>query len=66
MAVGCESDRGPVNLPAEQWSTRLSGETAAAEQILANAVEPELAYYRVPKAVESPKNDRPELVRPNE
>jgi putative SOS response-associated peptidase YedK len=64
VVSGDVHDRAPVILSAEQWSTWLSGETAAAAEILACAVEPKLAYYPVPKAVGSPKNDRPELVEP--
>jgi putative SOS response-associated peptidase YedK len=66
VVSGDVHDRAPVILSAEQWSTWLSGETEAAAGILANAVEPKLTYYPVPKAVGSPKNDRPELVRPLE
>jgi putative SOS response-associated peptidase YedK len=63
IVSGDVHDRAPVILSAEQWSTWLSGETEAAAEILANAAEPKLAYYAVPKAVGSPKNDSLELVQ---
>jgi len=43
---------------------RIRGEPAEASEILEAAQEPRLAYYPVPKAVGSPKNDAPNLVEP--
>jgi putative SOS response-associated peptidase YedK len=63
IVSGDVHDRAPVILLADQWSTWLSGGTEAAADILAKAVEPKLAYYPVPKAVGSPKNDSPKLVQ---
>jgi putative SOS response-associated peptidase YedK len=42
----------------------LTGETADAAHEIADAREPKLIYYPVPKAFGSPKNDVPALVKP--
>jgi putative SOS response-associated peptidase YedK len=57
-------DRAPVILDEGAWTTWLTGDPADSAHVLESAREPRLAYHPVPKAVGSPKNDSPELVRP--
>jgi len=52
----------PVMLAESAWDAWLSGEPADAADVLKAVQEPRLAYYPVPKAVGSPKNDAPNLV----
>jgi putative SOS response-associated peptidase YedK len=57
-------DRAPVILCSSAWAAWLSGDIAAAAEVLKQAREPSLIYHAVPKAVGSPKNDSPGLVEP--
>jgi putative SOS response-associated peptidase YedK len=59
-------DRAPVIFEEAAWAPWLTGEPADAADVLKAAQEPRLTYYPVPKAVGSPKNDTPDLVRPEE
>jgi putative SOS response-associated peptidase YedK len=64
LVSGDIHDRAPVTLGEGAWDAWLTGEPADALDILKAAQAPRLTYYPVPKAVGSPKNDAPELVRP--
>jgi putative SOS response-associated peptidase YedK len=66
LVSGDIHDRAPVILDEGTWGAWLAGKVADAADVLKAAHEPRLAYYPVPKAVGSPKNDAPELVRPIE
>ncbi|SEO76111.1 Putative SOS response-associated peptidase YedK [Luteibacter sp. UNC138MFCol5.1] len=57
-------DRQPVILPPDLWEVWMDGSPEDASATLAAAPEADLVYYPVPKAVGSPKNKGPELVRP--
>jgi len=57
-------DRQPVILPPDLWEVWMDGSPEDASATLAVAAEADLVYYPVPKAVGSPKNNGPELVRP--
>lgn len=57
-------DRAPVILDEEAWASWLTGDPAEAADVLKTGQEPRLVYHPVPKAVGSPKNDSPDLVRP--
>jgi putative SOS response-associated peptidase YedK len=59
-------DRAPVILEEGAWAPWLTGEPAEAAHEIKDAREPKLIYHPVPKAVGSPKNDSPDLVRPSE
>lgn len=56
-------DRAPAILEEVAWEPWLNGEPADALDVFKAAEEPQLTYYPVSKAVGSPKNDTPELVR---
>jgi putative SOS response-associated peptidase YedK len=64
LVSGDIHDRAPLILSETDWERWLSGEPADAADVLNAAQEPRLAYYPVPKAVGSPKNDVPQLVEP--
>ncbi|MEO9079654.1 MAG: SOS response-associated peptidase [Rhodanobacter sp.] len=57
-------DRQPVILPPESWQEWLTDVPDVAADVLHQAPEADLKYYAVPKAVGSPRNRGPELVRP--
>lgn len=57
-------DRQPVILPPDLWPVWAQGTPDEASATLAAAPEADLVYHPVPKAVGSPKNNRPELVEP--
>jgi putative SOS response-associated peptidase YedK len=63
LVSGDIHDRAPVILEEGAWDAWLAGEVADAANLLKAAQEPRLTYYPVPKAVGSPKNDSPDLVR---
>jgi putative SOS response-associated peptidase YedK len=62
LVSGDIHDRASVILEEGAWDAWLSGEPADASDVLKAAQEPQVAYYPVPKAVGSPKNDEPSLV----
>lgn len=57
-------DRAPVILEESAWTRWLTGDAVDASNVLKTVSEPQLVYHPVPKAVGSPKNDAPDLVRP--
>lgn len=57
-------DRQPVILPPDLWQVWTESTPEEAAAVLVAAPEAELTYYPVPKAVGSPRNKGPELVRP--
>jgi putative SOS response-associated peptidase YedK len=64
LVSGDIHDRAPLALAANDWDAWLGENIDAARELLDRIKEPTLAYYPVPKAVGSPRNDRPELVMP--
>ena len=66
LVSGDIHDRAPVILEPDAWDAWLHAEPDQAAAILSSTKEPALAYYPVPKAVGSPKNDTPDLVEPIE
>ncbi|WP_036129284.1 SOS response-associated peptidase [Luteibacter mycovicinus] len=57
-------DRQPVILPPDLWRVWVEGAPGEASATLTAAPEADLVYHPVPKAVGSPRNNRPELVEP--
>ncbi|HVI55867.1 MAG TPA: SOS response-associated peptidase [Luteibacter sp.] len=57
-------DRQPVILPPDVWQAWMTDTVDEAAALLAAVPEAELVSYPVPKAVGSPRNNRPELVQP--
>ena len=57
-------ERQPVILPPESWELWLDGTPQDALDVLGAVPEAELTYYPVDKAVGSPRNKGPELVKP--
>ena len=55
--------RGADDPPGGTWDASLHGGSREAADVL-RGKGPRLIYYPVSKAVESPKNDSPELVEP--
>ena len=64
LVSGDIHDRAPVILEESDWSSWLTGEPADALDVLAQQREPPLTWFPVSRAVGSPKNDSPDLVRP--
>ena len=57
-------DRQPVILPPTSWQEWLTDEADVAADVLHHAPDVELTCHPVTKAVGSPKNNGPEMVRP--
>jgi putative SOS response-associated peptidase YedK len=57
-------DRMPVILPADSWESWLTGEDKDALQALLVPYNGNLDIYRISRAVNSPKHDGPELLKP--
>ncbi len=57
-------DRQPVIIPPDLWAVWCDGMPDEAASVLTVVPEALLAYYPLPKAVGSPRNNGPELVRP--
>jgi putative SOS response-associated peptidase YedK len=57
-------DRQPVILPPDLWAVWVDGMPDEAASVLDVVPEADLVYHPVPRAVGSPRNKGPELVKP--
>lgn len=56
--------RQPVMLAPQSWQAWLTGSPDAAKSVLDSEPENDLAFYAVSRAVNSPRNQGPELIEP--